>query len=421
MTIKHKSDSDEINTNHMNIMKKYSSFFMLGTCCFIWAACSKMDDYKNFSNGKEVSYTGKPDSVITYSGKNRVGISWLRSADPKIVMTRIYWNNRTDSMDVSLASSVPGSKRINTIVNNLPEGNYNFELFNFDEPGNRSVVSRGSGASYGETFQKSLLNRSVESFYAKQFNIGYHAAVQWFAPAEKSVGMEITYRDTLGGTRKVIGDAKSSTTLIPGYDESNAISYRTLYVPDSTAIDTFYTGVASRTVNTLLPNQIHIKNPGNPFKAEKVVGRWGTLADWTTTTPVKNHDGGVGGIDNLNTSTQSLLSFEFWGTPAIVNGKVYQTGTLPAGNYRLVVTTENINNNLENSYISVAKGSILPDVANIGQSVVSLKFVSNMSNKDHTLSFTLTQPELLSFGVVSIMQLVNDSSLRIRSFKLFKD
>ncbi|MBC7886472.1 MAG: DUF5013 domain-containing protein [Ferruginibacter sp.] len=401
--------------------KNYNPFLILAAGCCILSACSKMDEYKKFTGDKEISYTGKADSVIAYSGKNRINLSWLRSSDPKVAKTRIYWKNRTDSVEVPLNNSVPGSRRLNAIINNLPEGSYNFELFNFDNLGNTSVVSRVSGVAYGATFQQSLLNRGIESFYARQFNIGYNAAVQWFASAEKSIGVEVSYMDSAGVTRKVIGDPKLSSTHLPKYDERNPISYRTMFLPDSTAIDTFYTAAASKTVNTLLPNQVHIKNPGNPFIAEKMVGRWGTLADWITTTPVKNHDGGVGGIDNLNTSTQRLLSFEFWGTPAIVNGKVYQTGSLPAGSYRLVVTTENINNNLENSYISVAKGSILPDVANISQSVVNLKFINNMSNKDLTLSFTLTQFELISLGVVSTMQQVNESSLRIRSFKLFKD
>lgn len=405
----------------MKLVKNYNAVLFAATLCTILAACSKMDAYKEFGNGSEISYTGKPDSVLTFSGKNRINVSWVKSSDPKVVKTRIYWNNHADSMDV-LSSALPaGVRRVSVNIANLAEGNYNFELFNFDSQGNRSVVSRGTGVVYGSTFQNIVSNRGVESFYEKQFNVGYYSAVQWLAAPDKSVGMEVNYKDKLGVNRKVFSNAALSTTYLPEYDATLPITYRTMFLPDSTSIDTFYSDLASRSVTTFPANQIHLKNPGNPFKAEKVVGRWGTLADWITTTPVKNHDGAVGGIDNLNTSTKALLSFEYWGTPAIVNGKVYQTGTLPAGNYRLVVTTENINNNLENSYISVAKGNILPDVANVTQSVSYLKFISGMSNKDLTLSFTLTQPELLSLGVVSIMQTVSESSLRILQFKLFKD
>lgn len=407
------------NPIEMKLEKKNIQLSILFACCLIASSCTKMDAYKDFGAGKEVLYTGRPDSVIAFSGNSRIKISWLRASDPKVVKTRIFWNNRKDSIEVPIPTAT--AKRLNTIVN-LPEGNYNFELYNYDASGNRSVVSRCSGSSYGDVFQRSLFSRTLENFYAKQFNLPNNAALSWASSDAKSVGVEVVYKNTAGENKRVTSSAKSFVTYLPDYDMSSPVTYRTMFLPDSSAIDTFFTAAVVRSPGVLLPGQIHLKNSGYPFKAAKTVGRWGTLADWLANDAVKNHDGPVGGLDNLNTSTDNYLSYEFWGTPAINNGKIYQTGTLPAGTYRLVVTVSNINNNLEDSYLSITKGSELPDVENINSSLVKLKFTNNqMNNKDFTLSFTLTQQEKITLGLVCTMKNVNESSLRIRKFMFFKD
>lgn len=403
----------------MKLEIKNVTVLILWACCLVLTACTKMDAYKDFGAGKEVLYSGRPDSVIAFSGNNRVKLSWLRASDPKVVKTRIFWNNHKDSIEVPLPAAA--NKRLSSVIN-LPEGNYNFELFNYDAVGNRSVVSRCSGSSYGDVFQRSLFNRNLDNFYARQFNLPNNAALSWTGVDAKCVGMEVIYKNTAGKDIRTTSSAKSSVTYLPDYDLSSPVSYRTMFLPDSSAIDTFFTAAVVKSPATLLPGQIHLKNSGYPFKAAKTVGRWGTLADWMANDAVKNHDGPVGGLDNLNTSVENFLSYEFWGTPAIVNGKIFQTGTLSAGNYRLVVTVSNVNNNLEDSYISIVKGQTLPDVTDINSSLAKLKFTNNqMNNKDFTLTFTLTQQETITLGLVCTMKNVNESSLRIRKFMFYKD
>ncbi|MEO7211782.1 DUF4998 domain-containing protein [Mucilaginibacter sp.] len=397
---------------------KYKLLFILTACCTLLAACTKMDEYKKFSAGKEVLYTGKADSVKTYSGKKRIKLSWLHASDPKVVKTRIFWNNRTDSTDVLLNNATLANGRHSILISNLAEGNYNFELFNYDKDGNRSVVSRTSGSVYGENFEKSLLNRAISGF-GKQFDADGSTAITWYNSDAQSLGLELTYSDNAHNAHKIIVAPNVATTILADYDINVPISYRTMFLPDSAAIDTFYAVAALKTVTN--PNEINIKNSGYPFKPGKVIGRWSDLATWTANDAVKNH-GGVGGLDNLNTSTENYMSFEFWGTPQIINGKVYQTGSLLPGSYRLVVTISNINNNLENSYLSIAKGSTLPDVADINTSLVNVKLTNgSMNNKDITLSFSMSEQGMVSLGVVSTMQFVNESSLRIKQFRLYKD
>ena len=51
-------------------------------------SCTKMDEYLKYTDGKEILYTGIPDSIAMYSGYNRVVFRGVLASDPKIAKTR---------------------------------------------------------------------------------------------------------------------------------------------------------------------------------------------------------------------------------------------------------------------------------------------------------------------------------------------
>ena len=55
-------------------------------------SCTKMDEYLKYTDGKEILYTGIPDSIAMYSGYNRVVFRGVLASDPKIAKIKIYWN-----------------------------------------------------------------------------------------------------------------------------------------------------------------------------------------------------------------------------------------------------------------------------------------------------------------------------------------
>ena len=56
-------------------------------------SCTKMDEYLKYTDGKEILYTGIPDSIAMYSGYNRVVFRGVLASDPKIAKIKIYWNS----------------------------------------------------------------------------------------------------------------------------------------------------------------------------------------------------------------------------------------------------------------------------------------------------------------------------------------
>ncbi|MEJ2881420.1 DUF4998 domain-containing protein [Pedobacter sp. GR22-6] len=379
-------------------------------------SCTKIDDYKKYTDGKVIVYPGKADSLKVYPGRNRAQLSWLLTSDPNIVKAVVYWNNKANHLDIPIVRG-KGVDTIKVLIDPLPEGNYTFEVFTYNKKGDQSIVSTRQGASYGEEFEKSLLNRIMESAVYQTGNSSI--VVKWRAADTTNLGAEIKYT-TLDGQQLTKRVKKSdSQTILVDCKLGEPISYRTLFKPDSLSIDTFRSAYQSRQIT-----ELSLKNPGYPFIASKMSGRWGELAEWITNAAAKNMSGGVGGFDSYNGG--GYIAFEFWGTPSITNGKIYQTLTLPAGSYRFVTTISEIangsQNSLEGTYAVVALGNSLPDIANVGQSLGNFRFLNNSQNgKDYAINFMLSQQQEITIGYASTMFSVGNSSIRIRQARLYKN
>jgi hypothetical protein len=218
------------------------------------AACSKMDDYKDtFLSSGEIQYTGKADSVKFHSGYKRVQLSWLILSDPKVTRAKVYWNYRKDSAEINIQRTA-GVDTIRLMVGNLPEGTYNFEIFTYDKVGHSSIPSVITGKVYGERYEASLLYRGIDMGSSSVINVmpPYHAAILvWRAynSTDGIIGMELKYKDEDDVQQTVVTPAEEGSTMLMKYVPGSAIEYRTLYKPDSLAIDTFYTRPTSLQLN----------------------------------------------------------------------------------------------------------------------------------------------------------------------------
>lgn len=215
---------------------------VIAVMIIICSGCSKMNDsYHHFWDNGQIIYPAAPDSLHAFSGKNRIEIFWLIFGDRSLTKAVIYWNNKSDSLEVPI--SYPENQQVDTIdiiMNNMAEGNYSFDIYTFDKAGNRSVQSNVVGKVYGDAYNSSLLTRILNS--ASLINDTLH--IQWGDPADNtSLGTEVVYTDKNGTEIRRMISPDADTTMITGYDimASHYFKYRTLFLPDSTAIDTFYT------------------------------------------------------------------------------------------------------------------------------------------------------------------------------------
>lgn len=215
-------------------MKHFKYLLSTIIIILITQACKKQDHYyKDFIKDGEIVYVGKADSVTVHPGNNRMKLSWHMS-DPNITKMKIYWNNRMDSLVLNVSEQTDS---MSTLIENLEERNHQFQIYTLDDAGNTSIRVNAEGEVYGENYAATLLNRILD----KTAYLNNTATISWFNAGAKTVRTEIVYDDKNGVSHtKRVSPTESRTTLSlvnPGL----VFKYRTLYLPDSLAIDTFYT------------------------------------------------------------------------------------------------------------------------------------------------------------------------------------
>ena len=153
----------------------------------------------------------------------------------------------------------------------------------------------------------------------------------------------------------------------------------------------------------------YFKNHSVPFVAALYDGaRFGTLKDWTTNNAVLNQGPTgnkiYGGYDNINGGR--AFGLQKWGDtdPAINNGKLYQTFTLPAGEYDVIWTTDGtssaVNRGTQERFLVAALGNTLPDVATISTALSRVSFVTGVDRFNVKITFTLQETAQVSIGIL---------------------
>lgn len=231
--------------------KKYRPFVFLMSIAIILSACDKMEDgYMEFTKGGEKIYLGKADSVNTFSGKNRIKVSWLLISDPKINKSVIYWNEKADSAIVDVQRT-EGVDTVSIMLNNMKEQTYNFEIYNYDGAGHSSIKEEAIGTVFGDNYASTITNRSFESTtYSPSSKT---VDVNWYGAATEAVVVEILYTD-VNGVQQTVKNYRTvvptnplnpttfpAITTLPKYKRGLTFKYRTGYLPKENAIDTFYT------------------------------------------------------------------------------------------------------------------------------------------------------------------------------------
>jgi hypothetical protein len=201
------------------------------------ASCSKMDThYKDFIKDGATIYTGKADSLKAGGGDGRVVLSWILFSDQNITGCRVLWNFGADSLIVPVKRSIhPDTIKLPIA---LTEGAYNFTVYTFDNKGNSSVGAEAIGNSYGAGFRSSIFPRTIRAV-DKQAAAGV-INITWVGREEKCIGTEWKFTDKDSQPKKYFSPL-GETTVLTGCEVSLPVSYRSVYLPEKNAVDTFYT------------------------------------------------------------------------------------------------------------------------------------------------------------------------------------
>jgi hypothetical protein len=263
--------------------------------------CKDMDStYRDLLVPNGVIYPQKAENPVFLSGLYRVQIAWAKTKDPKVIKSRIYWNNYTDS--VSIDNLVVTNDTVRVDIDQLSEGDYTFYIKNFDAEGNVSIPTEVSGQVYGENYTGSLSSWTVVYEIVEENSWTIKWGTNTAAINAGAVAIEIEYETATGINTRRIPVTESKTIINDALPGGN-YRYRTAYVIPN-CIDILYTGYSENTVSSKFTED---KIPSNSFRnaalpgdfyspyasAHSVENIWnGTLSNIYATvipTPYPNH------------------------------------------------------------------------------------------------------------------------------------
>lgn len=175
-------------------MKKNHIFTLLLIMTSFFYSCTGMNDNVDKWLDGEIIYGAKVDSVKAFSGKNRIQLN-LYVGSQRIDNILIYWNSQKDStiVDVNNKTGV-----FSTILENLEEKDYLFQIYTFDQYGNRSLRTDANGSAYGSKYEEGLLSRSTNKYYTKFDPTVHTLSIYWGGLIEGATALKISYVDVEG-------------------------------------------------------------------------------------------------------------------------------------------------------------------------------------------------------------------------------
>ncbi|MDP4239757.1 MAG: DUF4998 domain-containing protein [Bacteroidota bacterium] len=216
------------------------------------------DTYESFIKNGATIYTARVDSLKAIPGRNRIKLTWLLVSDPKITKNVVYWNDKADSVVLNVTKTAH-TDTITTIIPNLADQTYTFQVYTYDNYGHHSVKAEIIGTVYGDLYANTILNRPLNTTVLNTTT--NNLAITWWGVSSQAVALDMKYTDISGASKTVtdvpIQDPNINSRVwvvlpavsnLPNFKKGSSFSYRTGYKPVPTSIDTFYTDWTTVTV-----------------------------------------------------------------------------------------------------------------------------------------------------------------------------
>lgn len=368
-----------------------------------------------------ITYSGKPISPVFHPGYNRAMISWKKGSDPNVVKAKIFWNNYADSLIVDIPQD---SDIVDVMITDLEEMHYSFYIITYDKDGHPSIKTEVLGQVYGEKFRSYLLSRPIIS---SEMTDQGKIVINWGVAdiLNGAFAVDIHHIDQQSGLEVVKRfDVDSEQSIWDGNIE-DVYFYQTAFLPDTLSIDTLFTEKMPLIIQKIDVTSKYLTNFIRPFAYSIWDGiRYGVLQDWITNAAIKNKGGmKYGGFDNLN-NAGSMGAEQWTADPNIINGKIYQTITLPPGDYGFTIYFGTDNPGVGNTgndprFLIATVGDTLPDVGNVSSALAYASFVGVSTSSYKTINFSLKETTKVSLGIL-VNFISKRQYIRANRFQLYK-
>lgn len=217
-----------------NILTFFTSLSLILFACI---SCSDVNQFhENFIESGEKIYTTKP-VVETFPGRNRVELKIFYPSPNTARQTLIEWNGGADSKIIDVNPTGPLDS-VTVEITNLDEKSYFIDLHNIDKEGNKSVLVQTVGTAYGDRYETALNNRLLLDMSIEE---GDTLITEWGQGTKGAALFELNYLNRDGETVMEIVDIDQEIVVMDDWKPGSMMHYRTYYLPEPNAVDTFYT------------------------------------------------------------------------------------------------------------------------------------------------------------------------------------
>ncbi len=184
--------------------------------------------------------------IRSFGGNKRLKFHvWFSTPDAKWL--HVLWNNRTDSVVVSVPQLGDDDYLEVMIQDNnnvLTDKNNQFFLYTYDKNGRKSTEKRVQAKVYGAQYRNSLTNKQVKEVVKsgdEELTLAF-----WKSNVPGETGAEVFYTNTAGedAFSTFFSEDLESGVTIDGVDVDKSFQYRTIYKPEPEALDLFYSDSA---------------------------------------------------------------------------------------------------------------------------------------------------------------------------------
>ena len=205
-------------------------YILAAVALSVLASCGKQDTvYKEFVvNGGRI-YPAKAINASVAAGYQRIIVSWEAPMDPSLRTAKLFWDNKSQSRDFDYSDFPDG--KIETVIENLEDRSYTFEIVNYDADGNASLAEELTTSPFGEGWLVSHADRSVKSALV-DYDSGV-ATVTMTNATDEMVMTKIRYVNTKGETVESEElPADGNVLTIADAKQGQYFEYKSAYIPE---------------------------------------------------------------------------------------------------------------------------------------------------------------------------------------------
>ena len=332
--------------------KSWQIFIGLIITVFSFNACSDITDtQRKFLDIGEISYVGRMDSVIALGGNGRAIIvaknTYLRTAT-KCIVKWVDFQGASSEKTFEIKDYVTGNYT-RMPIEGLPEGDYDFYIYNVDDWGNKSLTVECHGSSYGKEYARIQPKIAVTAITVDDSN----TAQITMSTSKMAVKFRLTYQGDNAEEKTLDVNGTGGKLMIPNWGDYENLQLKvTTYIlpKDKLGVDTLVlqevTQTAKQTVidfdvdkSRIVPMAL-TKNddPGNSYSGKGIAALfdnadtecWGANISapghFCFDLGTKAYLSGASIVGRLDYPGWDVVKFEVWGRESLDDGKYGTTG-----------------------------------------------------------------------------------------------